>query len=117
VRDLSFVILSCLAVTASPALADCPDQRMVLKPETGKLGYRVEIVPGESGSRGQALVYRPLAATPDTYDLTVDPRSPNGSRYILSGPAGALKLDVGSNGIAVLDSNREIPSRWRLSCN
>jgi hypothetical protein len=103
-------------MAASPAFADCPDQRMVLKPESGKLGYRVEIVPGESGSSGHALVYRPFVAKPDTYDLIVDPRSSSGSRYILSGPAGALKLEMDSNGTAVLDANREIPSRWRLSC-
>jgi len=112
-RVLTLLILGSV-VTATSALADCPDQRMVLKPESGKLGYRVEIVPGEAGSKGQALVYRPFAARPDTYDLIVDP---SGSHYTLYGPAGALKLDVDSNGSAVLDSNREIPSSWRLACN
>jgi hypothetical protein len=115
-RVLSLFVLGSI-VSASPALADCSDQRMVLKPDTGKLGFRVELVPGESGSGGQALIYRPFHATPDTYNLTVDPLSPTGSRYILSGPAGALKLEVGADGTAVIDSNREFPSRWRLACN
>jgi hypothetical protein len=115
-RVLNLLILGLIA-TASPAFADCSDQRMVLKPETGKLGFRVELVPGESGAGGQALIYRPFVARPDKYELTVDPLSADGSRYILIGPAGRLKLDVGSNGVATVESNRDFPSRWRLACN
>lgn len=112
-RVLSLLLLGSLAIV-TPARADCGDQRLVLKPESGKLGFRVEIVKTESGSEGQALIYRPFSKAPDTYRLVVDPLSD--SRYILIGPAGTLKFEVG-NGTATVESNRDFPSRWRVACN
>jgi hypothetical protein len=85
---------------------------------SGKLGFRVEIVPTESGGEGQqAHVYRPFRSTPDTYQIVNEQPSGAGSRYLLVGPAGTLRFDVSANGTAVVESNREIPSRWQLAAS
>jgi len=114
-RFWSLLILGSVAI-ASPALADCTDQRLVFQPSNGKRGFRVEIVPAESGSERRALVYRPFHATPDTYEVVEQPAG-SGARLVLIGPAGALRFDLGADGTAVADANRDIPSRWRLACN
>src|SRR5712691_5278240 len=39
------------SMLATPVLADCPDQRMVFQPASGKLGFRMEIVQAEGGAK------------------------------------------------------------------
>ena len=112
-RILSPLILAS-AVSATPALAECTDQRLVFQPTSGKLGFRVEILPAEAGAK--ALVHRPFRSTPDTYQVVSEQAAAAGSRYVLVGPAGTLRFDVDPNGTAVIEANREIPSRWRLVC-
>jgi hypothetical protein len=112
-RIRSPLILASLIV-ATPALADCPDQKLVFQPASGKLGFRMEIMPAELGAK--ALVHRPFRSTPDTYEIVAERSSETGSRYVLVGPAGTLRFDVDANGTAVVEANREIPSRWRLAC-
>jgi len=102
------------SMLATPALADCPDQRMVFQPTSGKLGFRMEIVQAEAGAK--ALVHRPFRSTPDTYEIVSEQTADAGSRYTLVGPAGSLQLDIDADGTAVVEANREIPSRWRLVC-
>jgi hypothetical protein len=102
------------AILATPALADCPDQRMVFQPTSGKLGFRMEILQADAGAK--ALVHRPFRSTPDTYQIVSEQTADAGTRYVLIGPAGTLQLDVDADGIAVVEANREIPSRWRLVC-
>lgn len=102
------------AMFATPAFAQCTDQRLVFQPESGKLGFRVEILPMEAGAK--ALVHRPFRSTPDTYQIVAERPSDAGSRYVLVGPAGTLRFDVDASGTAVVEANREIPSRWRLAC-
>jgi len=114
-RFWSLLVLGSVVI-ASPALADCTDQRLVFQPSNGKRGFRVEIVPTESGSERQALVYRPFHATPDTYDVVEQP-SGSGARLVLIGRGGTLRFDLGTDGTAVVDANRDIPSRWRLACD
>jgi hypothetical protein len=116
-RVSSLLILGSV-VMLTPAQADCIDQRLVFQPSSGKLGFRVEIVPTESGGEGQqAHIYRPFHSTPETYQIVTEQPSGAGSRYLLVGPAGTLRFDVSANGTAVVESNREIPSRWQLAAS
>jgi hypothetical protein len=114
-RVLRLLILASAAI-ATPALADCQDQRLVFQPSSGKLGFRVEIAPANADGERKALVYRPFRSVPDTYRIVTEQPSGSGSRYVLSGPAGTLRFDVSDNGTAEVEANREIPSRWRLAC-
>ena len=102
------------SMLATPVLADCPDQRMVFQPASGKLGFRMEIVRAEAGAK--ALVHRPFRSTPDTYEIVSEQTIDAGPRYTLVGPAGSLRFNVDADGTAVVQANREIPSRWRLVC-
>ena len=90
---------------------------MVFQPSSGKLGYRVEIVPTEVDGERQAHVYRPFRSTPDIYRIVTEQQSGSGSRLTLVGPAGTLRFDLNENGTAEIEANREIPSRWRLACD
>jgi hypothetical protein len=116
-RVTSLLILGSVVIV-TPAQADCADQRLVFQPSSGKLGFRVEIVPAEAGgAEGQALVYRPFHKTPDAYQVVTEQPSGSGARLVLIGPAGTLRFDVSADGTAVIEANREMPSRWRLVCN
>src|SRR5262249_51579301 len=102
-RIFSSLVFSSLilasTVLATPAFAQCTDQRLVFQPESGKLGFRVEILPAEAGAR--VLVHRPLRATPDSYQIVSEQAGDTGSRYVLVGPAGTLHFDVDQSGTAV----------------
>jgi hypothetical protein len=115
-RGLVLLVVGAVTIV-SPAKADCRDERQVFKPASGKMGFRMEIVTEADSKVGQALVYRPFNAAPDTYQLIVEQKSPTGSRYRLVGRAGSLRLDVSADGKAVVESNREIPSVWQLACS
>jgi len=112
-RTWTSLILASVAFT-SPAFAQCADQRLVFQPESGKLGFRVEILSTQAGAR--ALVHRPFRSTPNTYQIVAEQPSDAGSRYVMVGPAGTLRFDVDASGAAVVEANRDIPSRWRLAC-
>lgn len=113
---LRLLMLASVAA-GTPALADCKDQRLVFQPSSGKLGYRVEIVPTDVAGERQARVYRPFRSSPDTYRVVAEQPSGSGSRFTLIGPAGTLRFDLNENGTAEIEANREIPSRWRLACD
>jgi len=43
------------SMLATPVLADCPDQRMVFQPASGKLGFRMEVVQAEGGAKAAGV--------------------------------------------------------------
>jgi hypothetical protein len=105
-----------LAGFAYPARAECPlDRRMVYEPTSGKTGFRMELVTGTTDGIGRALVYRPFSQAPDDYKLITEQTSAASARYVLIGQAGILRLETRADGQAVLEANREMPSRWRLA--
>jgi len=112
----SLVLRSILASTvlATPAFAQCTDQRLVFQPTSGKLGFRMEILSAEAGAK--ALVHRPFRGTPDSYQIVSEQADDTGSRYVLVGPGGTLRFDVDRSGAAVVEANHDIPSRWRRVC-
>jgi hypothetical protein len=71
---------------------------MVYEPSSGKSGFRMELVTGTTDGIGRALVYRPFSQAPDDYKLITE-----------------LRLETRADGQAVLEANREMPSRWRLA--
>jgi hypothetical protein len=110
-----FLILL-LAGFAYPARAECPpDRRMVYEPTSGKSGFRMELMAGTADGIGRALVYRPFNQAADDYRLVTEQTSASSARYVLIGPAGILRLETSADGQAVLEANREMPSRWRLA--
>jgi hypothetical protein len=112
------ILLLAGAVTmVSPAKADCGDERQVFKPASGKMGFRLELVTEADSTVGQALVFRPFSNTPDNYQLIVEQKTASGARYRIIGRAGSLRLEVGADGKATLESNKEIPALWRLACS
>ena len=113
-RMFSSLVLAS-TVLATPAFARCTDQRLVFQPTSGKLGFRVEILSVDAGAR--ALVHRPFRDTPDSYQIVSEQADDTGSRYVLVGPAGTLRFDVDRSGTAVVEANRDIPSRWRRVCD
>jgi hypothetical protein len=116
-RGLILLIVGAV-MTVSPAKADCGDERQVFKPASGKMGFRLELVTEGDSTVGQALVYRPFNAAPDTYQLIIEQKSASGSsRYRIIGRAGNLRLEVSADGKATVESNREIPALWRLACS
>jgi len=112
----SLILASILASTvlATPAFAQCTDQRLVFQPTSGKLGFRMEILSAEAGAK--ALVHRPFRGTPDSYQIVSEQAHDAGSRYVLVGPGGTLRFDVDRSGAAVVEANHDMPSRWRRVC-
>jgi hypothetical protein len=100
---------------ASAAAAECRNDARTYEPVSGKFGFRIEIVSDAPDGSGWAQVYRPFNQAPEKYKLVFDHASNSSTRYLLFGPAGVLRLELGTDGQATLDANREIPSRWRLS--
>jgi len=109
----SLILVS--TVLATPAFAQCTDQRLVFQPTSGKLGFRMEILSEEAGTR--ALVHRPFRDTPDSYQIVSEQTGDAGSRYVLVGPGGTFHVDIDPSGTAVVEANRDIPSRWRRVCD
>ena len=82
---------------------------------SSSIAATVPLVSAEAGAR--ALVHRPFRDTPDSYQIVSEQADDTGSRYVLVGPAGTLRFDVDRSGTAVVEANRDIPSRWRRVCD
>jgi hypothetical protein len=109
------LLIPAIVAVVSPALAECRHEHRIYEPASGKFGFRLEIVADAPDGSGWAEVYRPFSDAPDKYKLIFDRSSDSGGRYVLFGPAGILRLELSTDGQAILDANRRIPSRWRLS--
>jgi hypothetical protein len=110
------LVVLLLAGFAYPARAACPtNQRLVYEPTSGKSGFRMELVINTTDGIGRALVYRPFSQAPDDYKLITEQTSDSSARYVIIGQAGILRLETTTDGQAVLEANRDMPSRWRLA--